>query len=161
MTARSALSRVRVDALDELQPLGRHLVLVFREFEIEVLAALRAAGYADLTPSDLDILRFVDPGGGRATDIARLAGITKQGVAKALADLEARGYVTRRPDPHDARAKLVVFTRKGQALIARAIDHIRGIEQRYARLLGARRVGDMKQMLRTLFDDHRSRTSAP
>lgn len=157
MAGPSALARVRVDALDDVQPLGRHLVLVFRAFETEVLAALRDDGYGDLTQADLDILRFVAPAGSRAVDIARLAGITKQGVAKALDDLEERGYVSRRPHPRDSRAKVVVFTRTGRALIEKAIAHIRGIEQRYARLLGARRLHEMKAMLRALLDDHRQR----
>ena len=154
---RSPLSRIRVDALDEAQPLGRHLVLVFREFELEVLGALHAAGYADLTAADLDILRFIKPDGSRAGDLARLGGITKQGVAKALTDLEARGYVRRRPDAADSRAKVVEFTRSGEALITKAIEAIRRVEHRYERLLGRRRMHDMKRALRQLFDDHQER----
>jgi len=53
MAARADLSRVRVDTLDDVQPLGRHLVLVFREFELEVVAALHRAGYDDLSESEL------------------------------------------------------------------------------------------------------------
>ena len=149
MAGRSPLSRIRVDTLDEAQPLGRCLILVFREFELEVLDALHAAGYADLTPADLDILRFIKPDGSRAVDIARLAGITKQGVAKALTDLEARGYVRRRADAADSRAKVVEFTRAGETLIGKAIEAIRRVEHRYERLL------------RRLFDDHQERRVTP
>jgi DNA-binding MarR family transcriptional regulator len=158
--ARPGFAEVRVDSLDQVQPLGRHLVLVFRAFEAELLTALQQRGYRDVKASDLDVLRFIAPAGSRAADIARLAGITKQGMAKALDDLARRGYVTRRPDKLDSRAKVVVFTRKGEALVGHAIEHIRAIEQRYARLLGAGRLRDMKQMLRTLFDDHRRGTAA-
>lgn len=152
--AAADLSRLRVDALDELQPLGRHLVLVFREFEREVLAALHADGYDDLTDADLAMLRFIAPQGSRAVDVARLAGITKQGAGKALRDLERRGYLARRDDATDSRAWRIVFTRKGQALISKAIDEIRTIEQRYAKLIGAERLREMKQSLRHLFADH-------
>jgi DNA-binding MarR family transcriptional regulator len=157
MPARPLLSRIRVDTLDDVQPLGRHLVLVFREFELEVLDALQQAGYPDLTAADLDILRFIKPGGSRAADIAQLAGITKQGVAKALTDLEARGYIRRRADAGDSRAKVIEFTRAGEALITKAIESIRRVEHRYERLIGRRRMQDMKRLLRQLFDDHQER----
>ncbi len=151
------VSRVRVDELDEAQPLGRHLILVFREFELEVLDALHEAGYHDLTAADLDILRFIKPGGSRAQDVARLAGITKQGVAKAVSDLESRGYVRRRADAADSRAKVIAFTRSGESLIGTAIDAIRRIEHRYQRIVGTRRVHELKRALRALFHDHRER----
>jgi len=152
--ARSTLSRIRVDTLDDVQPLGRHLVLVFREFELEVLDVLQRAGYADLTTADLDILRFIKPDGSRAVDIARLAGISKQGVAKALTGLEARGYIRRRADAGDSRARVIEFTRAGEAMIARAIEAIRRVEHRYERLLGRRRMQDVKRVLGRGVDDH-------
>jgi DNA-binding MarR family transcriptional regulator len=154
MAARADLSRVRVDTLDDVQPLGRHLVLVFREFELEVVAALHRAGYDDLSESDLAMLRFIDPSGSRAVDVARLAGITKQGAGKALRSLEERGYLARRDDAHDSRAWRIGFTRKGEGMIRIAIDEIRRIERRYVRLLGARRLREMKHSLRALFADH-------
>lgn len=157
MPSRASLSRIRVDTLDDVQPLGRHLVLVFREFEDELLRALRGDGYDDVKQSDFDVLRFIAPEGSRAVDIARLAGISKQGMAKALDDLERRGYIARRADPHDSRAKLVVFTKDGEKLIGNSIAHIRRVEQRYAKLLGPNRLRDIKEMLRALFDDHRGR----
>lgn len=90
-------------------------------------------------------------------DVARLAGMTKQGAGKAIAHLEARGYVSRRDDARDARAWVIVFTRRGEALIGKAIDEIRRVERRYARLVGAGRLHEMKHALRVLFADHLAR----
>lgn len=157
MAAHPDLPKLLVDQLDDLQPLGRHLILVFREFELEVLDALHREGYDDLTESDLEILCFIGPAGSRAVDVARLAGMTKQGAGKAISSLEARGYVARRDDTRDSRAWLVVFTRKGEAVIGRAIDDIRRIERRYARLVGPKRLHDMKQALQRLLADHQVR----
>ena len=44
MAAHPDLPKLLVDQLDDLQPLGRHLILVFREFELEVLDALHWEG---------------------------------------------------------------------------------------------------------------------
>lgn len=157
MPGRSLLSRVRVDTLDDVQPLGRHLVLVFREFELEVLEALHRAGYPDLTAADLEVLRFIKPEGSRAVDVARLAGISKQGIAKALTSLEARGYLRRQADALDSRAKVIAFTRAGERLMTKAIEAIRRVEHRYERLLGRRRIQDLKRLLTRLFNDHQQR----
>jgi DNA-binding MarR family transcriptional regulator len=157
MAGTADLARIRVDDVDEAQPLGRYLILLFRAFEIEVLEALRAGGYTDLTEADLDILRFISPEGSRAVDVARLAGITKQGAGKAVHDLERRGYLKRRNHREDSRAKLIAFTPKGRIVIGKAIEVIGGIERRYARLLGARHVQELKRSLRLLLDDHRQR----
>ena len=160
MPASAELSRVRVNAVDG-QPLGRHLILLFHEFEQELLEALRQDGYVDLTEADLDILRFVSPEGSRAVDIAQLAGITKQGVGKAVADLEQRGYLVRRDHREDSRAKHTVSTPKGRTVIGTAIDVIHAIERRYTKLLGARKVQDLKRSLSLLLDDHRKRKATP
>ena len=44
-------------------------------------------------------------------------------------ELEELGYVVRRPDPTDRRAKLIILTTKRQACIATGIATIDRIEQ--------------------------------
>ncbi|GHB61823.1 hypothetical protein GCM10010377_61020 [Streptomyces viridiviolaceus] len=49
----------------------------------------------------------------RRIDLVDLLGPTPSGVARLLAPLEKQGYVTRRPDPRDARRALVALTEVG------------------------------------------------
>ena len=151
----STLHLIRVDELDPAQPLGRHLILLFRAFEDELLEHL--GDYPDVTPSDLQVLRFVRPEGSQAVEIARLAGITKQGAGKAIHSLEDRGYLVRHPDPDDSRAKRIMFTERGEALISRMITVITDIEHRYATLLGPDQLTALKDTLKMLFEDHQNR----
>jgi DNA-binding MarR family transcriptional regulator len=59
----------------------------------------------------------------RRIDLVELLALTPSGVARLLAPLEKQGYVTRHPDPRDARRALVGLTPAGavHAAEARAI----------------------------------------
>ena len=46
----------------------------------------------------------------RLTELATLAGMTKQSVGEIVDDLVDLGYVERIPDPADSRAKLICLT---------------------------------------------------
>lgn len=85
--------------------------------------------------------------------------ITKQAVGKSLLTLEERGYVARKPDGDDKRARIIAFTPTGEDLIAKAIAVIQGIERRYGRLVGRKELRHLKQTLRLLFLDHQERKS--
>jgi DNA-binding MarR family transcriptional regulator len=53
-------------------------------------------------------------------ELANALGIDPPNATVLVADLEAQGFVRRRPHPTDGRAKLVEATRKGRALARRA-----------------------------------------
>jgi DNA-binding MarR family transcriptional regulator len=53
-------------------------------------------------------------------ELATALGIDPPNATTLVADLEAQGFVRRRPHPTDGRAKLVEATRKGKALARRA-----------------------------------------
>lgn len=73
----------------------------------------------DVTLSQVSILKRLDRDGPHAVaDLARLDKITHQSVAVAAAGLVERGLVSRVPDPHDGRRRLLVLTRQGQQLLA-------------------------------------------
>jgi DNA-binding MarR family transcriptional regulator len=55
---------------------------------------------------------------------------------RAVDDLERLGYVERRPDPSDGRAKLVSLTKKGEAAMATGIAAVVDLEARWATCLG-------------------------
>ena len=54
--------------------------------------------------------------------IAERAGTSKQAVNHVLRDLERLGYVELRSDPRDSRARLVVLTARGHALVEAMFD---------------------------------------
>jgi DNA-binding MarR family transcriptional regulator len=60
------------------------------------------------------------------------------------------GYVVRRPDPTDRRAKLIVLTPRGRDCVAAGIATIQGTEERIDVVLGARGHAELRRLLRKL-----------
>ncbi len=93
--------------------IGALLRRTFGLFERRLHDGLHAAGMTEIRPTHHAVLRHLDVGGTRASELARLSGLTRQALTQIIDDLEALGYVARRPDPADRRAKLVVYTDRG------------------------------------------------
>jgi DNA-binding MarR family transcriptional regulator len=54
--------------------------------------------------------------GVRQVVLANRAGMSKQAIGQLIAEIQALKYVELAPDPDDARAKIVCFTKRGMAL---------------------------------------------
>src|SRR4051812_8696955 len=79
---------------------------------VEFRRELEDAGYAEIRPTHGCVFRFVRDDGMRLTELAGLAGMTKQSVGELVDDLVDLGYVERIPDPADRRAKLICLTER-------------------------------------------------
>ena len=76
------------------------------------------AGRGKVSAAILHITRHLDLQGSRLTDLAQLAGMSKQAMTTLLDECEAWGLVQRESDSRDARAKLVRFTPTGLEWLA-------------------------------------------
>jgi DNA-binding MarR family transcriptional regulator len=144
--------KILIDAVDQHQPLGRFLILLFRAFEDDLVRRLETEGYSDVTPADLNVLRFVRPTGSTSIEIAKLAGVTKQAIAKSIASIEAKGYIKRQPNSEDGRSQIIVFTPKGMRLLKTCIAAISQIESVYEAKLGKKAFADLKLALTKLIE---------
>lgn len=79
------------------------------------LALSNLAARAQVSAAHVHITRHLSLQGDRLTDLAARAGMSKQAMASLVDQCEAWGLVTREADPHDARARRVVFTSTGLA----------------------------------------------
>jgi DNA-binding MarR family transcriptional regulator len=134
----------------ERRSLLRLLIEGSRAMEGRLYKGLRAAGYGDVRPAHYAVFRYLDEEGSRVTELAEAAGMTKQSMGELVDHLERRGYVERRPDPRDGRAKIVVFTAKGRRGIEVAAERIAGIEGELARWMGDKRLEDLAGSLADL-----------
>jgi DNA-binding MarR family transcriptional regulator len=110
------------------------------------------AGYPQ-KPAHSAVFAQIAPDGSRLTDLARRANMSPQAMGELVDELEQLGYVVRRPDPTDRRAKLIILTMKGQACIAAGIATIEGIEQQLTDRLGERGHRQLRRLLTKLLDD--------
>lgn len=129
-----------------------------RAAETRIHEALRAAGFDDLTLAQSRIGQRLRPDGIRLTDLAEEARVTKQTAGALVDELERAGYVVRRPDPTDARARLVMLSDRGQRLCAAAAAELAEVEREWRAHLGAERFDRLREAmvsLREITDPYR------
>jgi DNA-binding MarR family transcriptional regulator len=93
--------------------LGLLLRLAHQQWTQAVDAALAEAGFGDIRPPHANVFTFVPSHGIQVSELTKLARVRKQTMAQAVEELEALGYVERRADPTDRRARLVFLTELG------------------------------------------------
>jgi DNA-binding MarR family transcriptional regulator len=126
------------------------MFIAHRAAEARVFEAVRTAGFEDLTLAQSRIAQRLNREGIRITDIAEQAGVTKQTAGGLIDELEANGYVTRRPDPADVRARLVVLTDRGERLCGSAAAEIANVENEWREHLGTKAYDELSAALVSL-----------
>jgi DNA-binding MarR family transcriptional regulator len=121
----------------------------------ELYRRLAAAGYRDLRPRHGIVVAYLDEQGSRATELAALSGRHKQLVGRTVDELEALGYVKREPDPADRRAKLVVPTRRGRAVMRLSDQIMADIGRRGSAAVGGDAYDQFRRTLRRLVEELR------
>lgn len=134
-------------SMDRHPTLLKLLVQATDAYERELNDRLRAGLGTDLRPAHYVVFRYLEPGGSRVTALAEAAGMTQQSMGELVTHLERSGYVERRPDPADRRARLIVATAAGGKALALAGEHIRRIEEAIAAELGGVTLGEVRTAL--------------
>lgn len=111
----------------------------------EIFETLADQGHGRLRPKHGAVLAYLDVEGSRATDLAQRSGQHKQVIGTLVDELVDLGYVERRPDPGDRRAKLIVPTELGLDQMTRSDAVVALIEQRLAGSLGEQAYSDFKR----------------
>jgi DNA-binding MarR family transcriptional regulator len=127
--------------------LGILAAQVLFNFQSEMYEKLAEQGHPDIRPRHGAVLVFLDREGTRATDLARLSGRHKQVITTLVDELTELGYVERRPDPEDRRAKLIVPTDRGLDQMRRSDAIVRNMEKRFARQVGTEELARVKRSL--------------
>jgi DNA-binding MarR family transcriptional regulator len=133
--------------------IGQLLVRLLREFRDDLAAPRAGAGYGDVREVHFQIFGNIRMGGIRLTELAERAQLSLAATSELVNDLEDLGYLTRRPDPEDGRAKLIDLTKRGRALMADAGQRVADIERRWSKLVGARDFAQMTRTMQLLLDE--------
>ena len=128
---------------------GRVFALAAAQFTGEVAAAVAVKGFA-VTPALLGMARHLDLGGGRQTDLAAAARMTKPAMRELIDRGEALGFVSRHADPADGRARRIAFTPHGLALLDAVRIAIVVAEADFAATVGAAAAVDVARSLAQL-----------
>ncbi|MCV7320917.1 MarR family winged helix-turn-helix transcriptional regulator [Mycolicibacterium confluentis] len=129
------------------QAVGQLLVRLLREFRQDLGAERECAGFGDVREPHFQLFGNIRMGGVRLTELADRAQLSLAATSELVNDLVDLGYLVRRPDPADGRAKLIDLTERGRDLMGMAGAKVADIEQRWSTLAGE---ADFAQMCATM-----------
>jgi DNA-binding MarR family transcriptional regulator len=116
-------------------------------------AAFAAAGLDGIRPAQSVALVPLVAGGLHASDLADRLRVSRQAVAQAITGLERHGYVTRVPDPLDARARIIELTPRGRQALSVMRSNAIDLEKQWEKTLGRQRLGELRETLQMLLTD--------
>lgn len=116
--------------------MGRLLLVATANWQEALVEGLRDAGFKNFSNTHMNLLRHIDLGGTRITEIAERARITKQAVGQLVMACVELDLVQTVPDPSDGRVKMVVYTELGKSVILAQLGVIRRLDVALDHLLG-------------------------
>ena len=135
--------------------LGPPLIGALLRVPVEVvrrrmLERLHDAGFTDFEFGHTRVLQYPGPQGLRPSELASQLGMSKQALNYQLGELERMGYLERRPDPDDQRARQIVLTDRGIAAGRAMREAVAELEAEWATLLGPERFEQLRALLQDL-----------
>jgi DNA-binding MarR family transcriptional regulator len=137
----------------ERLPVGQLLGNLLRLFRAELAERGESStGVEGIRPAHLQVFGVIKADGTRLTDLAASADMSLSAMAELVDGLEQFGYVERRPDPSDGRAKLVCLTDSGWRAMREGRRLIAQIEADWSKALGSYRFAALCGEMQALID---------
>jgi DNA-binding MarR family transcriptional regulator len=133
--------------------LFRFIIGAAQALNNQLIQRCAAAGHDGLKSAFYPLLSHFDGGSIRNVDIAKHCGITPQAAGQLVNELERLGYLIRRPDASDQRAKRLQLTAKGKQLIADASRLAGAIDAQLGAALGDDTLAELKLSVAQLLQD--------
>ena len=136
----------------EEQPFGPPMVgallrMPWNAVQVHMLERLHERGFVDFDVAYLSVFQYPGPQGTRPSELATRLRMSKQALNYLLGELERLGYLERRPDPDDQRAKRIALTSRGVAAVSVIREAVAEMEAVWAEQLGEDRFGQFRQVL--------------
>jgi DNA-binding MarR family transcriptional regulator len=139
------------------QPTPILLRLVYFLLSERIFQGVVVSGYTDLRPAHGNAMESLSLEDGlRLTDLAKRAGMTAQAMGELVDDLENKGYLKRREDPGDRRAKRIYLTPRGKRNAEAGRAATQALEADLERLLGASQYRQLRESLVHILRDQES-----
>ncbi|ASF08237.1 MarR family winged helix-turn-helix transcriptional regulator [Nocardia brasiliensis] len=126
---------------------GIMLGQAYQGFVRELHAHLATFGYHLTGASYGYVLRALAESPLTASQLAGQLGITAQGAAKVVDEMVRHGYVERRPDPADKRAKTLHLSERGRDILGKVREFHADYERRLAARVGPEHIATVRAVL--------------
>jgi DNA-binding MarR family transcriptional regulator len=121
--------------------MGRDLAFLSRELSRSLMQKSVARGHKGLKLNwDTVFLNLDFRDGSRIVDLAQINGLTKQAMSQIVAEIEQQGYVTKKDDPSDGRARKIKLTAKGKKMVQDSMESYGELEADYEALIGRKKL---------------------
>lgn len=138
---------------DRRQPLVRLFNRAEAVFIADFDRRIAASEFAGLSLAhSRNVLRQLGEGPRRASQVAGSCDVTKQALSQQIAQLERDGYLSVAPDPHDARARILTLTDKGERAQALAHRIFAEIEDDWSAEIGEDELATVRRVLTALVE---------
>ncbi len=132
---------------------ARHLIGIARELQHEVLRSLTDEfGHRGLRPSFGPLVNRVALAPRPMGELATALSVSPQACSQLVSAAARAGYVERRADPSDGRARVIALTDSGTRLVADAARVLRRIAADYAERIGADEMARFEDAAGRLFE---------
>jgi DNA-binding MarR family transcriptional regulator len=130
--------------------IGALLRTPWEHVQQRMLERLHEHGFDDLDAAHLRVFQYPGPQGTKPSELADRLGISKQALNYLLGQLERLGYLERRADTDDQRAKRIIVTQRGAAAITAIRDAVAEVETDWKNQLGPKHFAQLIARLRQL-----------
>src|SRR5262245_10951354 len=140
------------NALEPFGPplIGALLRMPWETVRRRMIERLQERGFQDLDVAHLTVFLFPGPHGAQPSELATRLGASKQSINHLLGQLERMGYLERRDDPDDLRARRIHLTPRGKSVGLIMREAVKEVEQEWEARLGSKRMALLREMLREL-----------
>jgi DNA-binding MarR family transcriptional regulator len=110
--------------------------MALRSLVDDLHVQLRERGWGDARPAYGFVLLAAREGSTSVTELAGLAGMTKQAASKLVDSMEAGGYVARTEGGPDLRRRPIVLTEQGRRFLATVEEIYLRLEEEWSATIG-------------------------
>jgi DNA-binding MarR family transcriptional regulator len=130
---------------------SRHLLGVARYLQTSMMDTLQEqCGHENLRLGFSPYITLIGEGDKRLTDLAEILGISRQACNQAVKQVEAAGYIERKADPLDGRAKQLTLSRQGIKLRRDGVRIVAQLDKQFADIVGDAQIADTSRSLRKI-----------
>jgi DNA-binding MarR family transcriptional regulator len=133
----------------------------YRRLIDTVIVELAQRGYQDVRASHDYAMRAILSGADSASELGRRLAMTKQGAARIIETLLARGYIARETDPDDARRKRIQVTPLGAEIMREGEVILDDLRRQWEQKLGKSELARLEEQLAEMVGDAPIRPEAP
>jgi DNA-binding MarR family transcriptional regulator len=130
--------------------IGALLRIPWETVRRRMLERLHERGFGDLDVAHLTVFQYPGPQGTKPSELAARLHASKQSINHLLGQLERFGYLERRNDTQDKRARRIHLTPRGKSAVRTIRQAVTEVEREWERRLGSERLAQLRTLLREL-----------